>query len=99
MADVLTPTINLIRTCTAKYTDFCAFEEECTMFRRSLIHVVEVLTDFQKDLPMESPSPSNNTSLQRPLELLQTATKDGGDVLKHCCSKRRKSWLSCSVSS
>ena len=46
MADLLTPTINLIRTCTAKYTDFCAFEEECTMFRRSLCHVVEVLTDF-----------------------------------------------------
>ena len=87
MADLLTPTINVIRTCTQKYTDFCVFEEECATFRRSLCNVMDVLNGFLEEF--YEGKATGNTRLRRPLELLLSATKEGEQVLEKCASKRK----------
>jgi U-box domain len=88
MGDLVTPTIKVINACINKYTDFCAFKEECVTFRQSLCNVKEVLEDVAKEIAEGSGSSGSNTRLRRPMELLQTATAEGGEVLKKCSTKR-----------
>jgi hypothetical protein len=85
MADFVSPTIDLVRAYVTMYTDFRAFKDECTTFRRSLCNVIEVLEDVQEETSKENVAGS--TRLGRPMELLQGATKEGGEVLRKCSAK------------
>lgn len=87
MGDLVSPTIKVITTCVNLYTDFCAFQEECTTFRRSLCNVCEVLEGVQEEISRGHVS--GNTRLRRPMELLQTATEEGGQVLQTCSTTRK----------
>jgi hypothetical protein len=87
MADLVSPTIELVRACVNMYTDFRAFKEECTTFRRSLCNVVEVLEDVQHE--MARGNVTGTTKLHTPMELLQSATREGGEVLKKCSSTKK----------
>jgi hypothetical protein len=88
MADFISPTIKIVRGCVNMYTDFCTFKEECTSFRESLSRVVEVLEDFLEQLSVGNVA-GTHTKLRRPMELLQGATKDGGEVLRKCSEKKK----------
>jgi U-box domain len=77
----------LIQECVSKYQDFHSYKKECAAFQNSLRHVVDVLKDCQ--LSIASKRFTGNTRLRRPMELLEAATKEGGEVLEACSSKKK----------
>jgi hypothetical protein len=87
MADLISPTIKLVVGCVNMYTDFCTFKEECTLFRESLSNAEEVLEDFQQQLSKWNVT-RTHTKLRRPMELLQGASKEGGEVLRKCSGRK-----------
>jgi U-box domain len=80
----ITPVTGMIEKCLAKYKDFHSFKKECTAFRSVLRELLVSLGEIQNDI--RAGNCSGNTKLQRPMELLKSATVEGGRVLDECSS-------------
>lgn len=76
----------VIAECLAKYNDFHAFKKECAAFQSSLRDVLDILDDIQNDI--RAGNVTGNTKLQRPMELLKSATVAGCRVLDQCSSEK-----------
>jgi hypothetical protein len=87
MESAIGSAIKLVQKAVDVYNDFVALKEECEAFQEVLYAVLDVLTSIDRQY-RNGDYGMQNTSLSRPLGMLEEGVKIGDGILHKCTKKR-----------